>query len=82
MFQVVIELDKKNEKAWFRRGQACMKLKDWEGARESFVNVSELSGKSNKEGNRLLRECDQQLGERRDKEKMMYREMFQSKAEA
>ena len=74
--QVVIELDKNNEKAWYRHGQGCMRLKDYETARESFVKVSELSGGKNKEVGKWLRQCDQALEMRRSKEKKMYQEMF------
>merc|ERR1712202_70026 len=42
--EVVIELDKSDEKAWYRHGQGCVKLKDFETARESFSRVAELSG--------------------------------------
>jgi len=78
--EVVIELDKNNEKAWFRHGQGCVRLKDFETARESFVKVSELSGGKNKEVGKWLKQCDKELELRRSKEKMMYQEMFKSKS--
>ena len=78
--QVVIELDKSNEKAWFRHGQGCVRLKDFETARESFVKVSELSGGKNKEVGKWLKQCDKELELRRSKEKKMYQEMFKSKS--
>ena len=37
--KVVLELDKNNEKAWFRHGQACVQLLDFETAKESFGKV-------------------------------------------
>ena len=77
--QVVIELDKNNEKAWYRHGQGCVRLKDFETARESFAKVAELSGGKNKDVGKWLRQCDQELEMRRSKEKKMYQEMFQSK---
>ena len=43
MFKVVIELEDKNEKAWFRRGQACLKLKDFDTALDCFNKVHCLS---------------------------------------
>ena len=76
----MIELDKNNEKAWFRHGQGCVRLKDFETARESFVKVSELSGGKNKEVGKWLKQCDKELELRRSKEKMMYQEMFKSKS--
>jgi len=78
--EVVIELDKSNEKAWFRHGQGCVRLKDFETARESFVKVSELSGGKNKEVGKWLKQCDKELELRRSKEKKMYQEMFKSKS--
>merc|ERR1712203_851632 len=41
--EVVIELDASNEKAWFRHGQACIRLADYDKAKESFGKVAELS---------------------------------------
>jgi len=78
--EVVIELDKSNEKAWYRHGQGCVRLKDFETARESFVKVSELSGGKNKEVGKWLRQCDKELEMRRSKEKKMYQEMFKPKS--
>ena len=42
--QIVIELDGNNEKAWYRRGQACIRLKDFERAKTSFLKVTSISG--------------------------------------
>jgi len=78
--EVVIELDKSNEKAWYRHGQGCVRLKDFETARESFVKVSELSGGKNKDVGKWLRQCDKELEMRRSKEKKMYQEMFKPKS--
>ena len=74
----MIELDKSNEKAWYRRGQACIKLKDFDQGKESFAKVSELSGGSNKDVARWLRQCDLELEKSKNKEKKMYQEMFHS----
>jgi len=77
--EVVIELDKFNEKAWYRHGQGCVRLKDFELARESFAKVADLSAGKNKDVGKWLRQCDQELEKRRSKEKKMYQEMFQTK---
>ena len=42
--QIVIELDGDNEKAWYRRGQACIRLKDFDRAKTSFMKVASISG--------------------------------------
>ena len=42
--QIVIELDGNNEKAWYRRGQACIKQKDFDRAKTSFMKVASISG--------------------------------------
>ena len=76
ILQIVIELDKNNEKAWYRRGQACVKLKDFETAKESFSKVTEISGGKNKDVAKWIRQCDVQLEKNKNKEKKMYQEMF------
>ena len=72
-------MDKNNEKAWYRRGQACVKLKDFDKAKESFVRVEEVSGGKNKDVAKWLKQCDLELEKSKNKEKRMYKEMFQSK---
>ena len=42
--EIVIELDSENEKAWYRRGQACIRLKDFDRAKTSFMKVASISG--------------------------------------
>ena len=77
--EVVIELDKTNEKAWYRHGQGCVRMKDYETARNSFAKVVELSGGKNKDVGKWIKQCDQELEIRKNKEKKMYKEMFQSR---
>ena len=43
---MVLELDAGNEKAWFRHGQACFRLKDFSTALHSFKKVTENGRKS------------------------------------
>jgi len=74
--EVVIELDDKNEKAWFRKGQAAVKLKDLDCAHQCFKKVQELSNGSNQEADRLLRDIEHKLQHQKDKEKKMYQNMF------
>jgi len=76
--EVVIELDSSNEKAWFRHGQACIRLADYDKAKESFGKVAELSKGENKEVPRWIQKCDLELKKRREKELKMYKEMFGS----
>ena len=42
----MLELDAGNEKAWFRHGQACFRLKDFSTALHSFKKVTENGRKS------------------------------------
>ena len=42
--EIVIELDSNNEKAWYRHGQACIRLKDFDRAKTSFMKVASISG--------------------------------------
>ena len=79
LWQIVIELDGNNEKAWYRRGQACVRLKDFDKAKESFNKVAEVSGGKNKDVAKWLKQCDAELERSKKKEKQMYKEMFQSK---
>ena len=72
-------MDKNNEKAWYRHGQACVKLKDFDKAKESFLKVEEVSGGKNKDVAKWLSQCDMELEKSKNKEKRMYKEMFQSK---
>ena len=75
----MLELDKENEKAWYRHGQACVRLKDFSKAKESFVKVEQISGGKNKDVFRWLKQCNDEIERSRKKEKQMYKEMFQSK---
>ena len=75
----MIELDENNEKAWYRHGQACVRLKDFDKAKESFKKVAEVSGGKNKDIPKWLSQCDAELERSKKKEKQMYKEMFQSK---
>ena len=75
----MIELDEGNEKAWYRRGQACVKLKDFETAKESFNRVTDISGGKNKDVAKWLRDCDIEIDKIKNKEKRMYQEMFKPK---
>ena len=57
----MIELDSKNEKAWFRRGQACVRLKNFDEAKVSFTKVKEISGGKNKEVDKFFEEVEPSL---------------------
>jgi len=61
-----------------RHGQACIRLADYDKAKESFGKVAELSKGGNKEVPRWLQKCDLELKKRREKELKMYKEMFGS----
>jgi len=79
--EVVIELDKNNEKAWFRHGQACVKLKDIDTALDSFKQVVSISGGANKEAVKSVKECEIKLQGQKLKEKRMYEEMFKPRVD-
>jgi len=74
--EVVIELDEKNEKAWFRRGQACLLINNFDAARESFRKVVDLSNKTNLEAAKLLHQCVTKLQQQSENQKKMYQNMF------
>ncbi|XP_026882757.2 FK506-binding protein-like [Electrophorus electricus] len=67
------ELDPVNVKAWYRHGQACLQLKDFEEARQSFGKVLELQPDSAsalnalKQVNAKAKEFDSKLGHRLSK---------------
>ena len=87
-----MELDKENEKAWYRHGQACLRLRDFHTAKTSFMKVQSLSGGvftllhlyklivtvsgKNKDLARFLAECEAELGKSRQRESEMYQAMF------
>ena len=75
----MIELDENNEKAWYRHGQACVKLKDFDTARDSFNKVTKISEGKNKDVAKWIRQCDVELEKSKNQQKRMYQEMFNSK---
>jgi len=79
--EVVLEIDDKNEKAWFRKGQACKLLKDFDTASECFSKVTELTEGKNKEAEKCQQECKIHVEEKKKKEKKMYQEMFKARTE-
>jgi len=80
--EVVLEIDDANEKAWFRKGQACRMLKDYETALEAFTKVSELTDGKNKEAEKYAVECNHHLVGKKKQEKKMYEGMFKTRSEA
>ncbi len=79
---IVIELDDTNEKAWFRKGQALAKLKDFSAAKICYEKVVKLQKKSGKDSSNTLkqiRDCEVKIKESEKREKAMYQNMFKWK---
>eukprot|EP00088_Acartia_fossae_P047831 TRINITY_DN5197_c0_g1_i12.p1 TRINITY_DN5197_c0_g1~~TRINITY_DN5197_c0_g1_i12.p1 ORF type:complete len:219 (+),score=91.36 TRINITY_DN5197_c0_g1_i12:49-705(+) len=78
--EVVLEIDDTNEKAWFRKGQACKLLKEFDTAVDCFQKAVEFSKGKNKEAEKFIKECNVHLEGRKKKEKKMYEEMFKARS--
>ena len=68
-----LELEPNNVKGLFRRGQAYVKLHEYEKAKNDFTKAQELD-KENKAVMNQLRQIDSLM----KKEKQMYQKMFTS----
>lgn len=71
-----LELDPKNEKALFRRGQALLALGEAELAVKDFTEVLNLDP-NNKAAQSQLATCQQTIREQLKKEKKIYANMFE-----
>lgn len=71
----VIEEDDKSDKAFFRRGQARLALKDYEAAAEDFRKVRALDP-ANKAALTQLNACQEKIKEFKMKEKKTFYGMF------
>jgi len=74
--EVVLEIDGNNEKALFRKGQACILMKDFDTALQCFTKVSQITNGQNKEAERMIKECSVKMEGFKQQEKKMYQEMF------
>lgn len=70
-----LELDAKNEKGLFRRGQAYFGQKDFELAKVDFSKLLEIDP-SNSAAKSQLVNCNIKMKEHHDEEKMKYKNMF------
>lgn len=70
-----IEIDDKNEKGHFRKGQAYLGLAEYDDAIKAFAKVVEVNAE-NKEAVNSISLCRQKIKESHDKEKALYSKMF------
>ncbi|KAG8190375.1 hypothetical protein JTE90_022019 [Oedothorax gibbosus] len=75
-----LEIDPKNAKGLFRKGQAHLALKDYEQARNCFVKVLETDS-TNKAAQKNLYVCKEFIRKQLESEKKMYQNMFKKMAE-
>ncbi|KAL5007856.1 hypothetical protein ScPMuIL_016662 [Solemya velum] len=75
-----LELDDRNEKAYFRRGQARFERNDFDTAVEDFKHVLDIDA-NNKAAKQRLLLCNQKLKLFHDKQKNIYKGMFEKFAE-
>ncbi|CAL8263565.1 unnamed protein product [Merluccius merluccius] len=73
-------LDESSEKALFRRGEALVAMKEFDGAREDFQQVIQLYP-ANKAAKAQLGLCQKHIRDQREKDKRLYANMFQKFAE-
>lgn len=76
-----LDMDSKNIKALFRRGQALMGVKEFETAKADFRSVVDLDP-SNKAAQQQIAMCGVKLKQILEKEKQTYRNMFEKFAKA
>lgn len=75
-----LELDKANEKALFRRGEALYAMKEFDSARGDFQQVIQLYP-ANKAAKSQVALCQKQIKAQHEKDKQLYANMFQKFAE-
>lgn len=76
-----LNMDPKNIKALFRRGQALMGVKEFEAAKTNFKSVIDLDP-SNKAAQQQTAVCTVKVKQILEKEKQTYRNMFEKFAKA
>jgi FK506-binding protein 4/5 len=70
-----LELDSKNEKCLFRRGQSQMSMSSYEEAIKDFQEVLKLNP-SNNLANQHIQTCQEHLKAYKQKEKQLYANIF------
>ncbi|ELU01505.1 hypothetical protein CAPTEDRAFT_173491 [Capitella teleta] len=70
-----LEMDSKNEKAFFRRGSASMQIQDFEDAIADFNRVLEVDPNNKAAKNQIII-CQQTMKKIKEKEKQTYAGMF------
>ncbi|XP_014258450.1 peptidyl-prolyl cis-trans isomerase FKBP4 isoform X1 [Cimex lectularius] len=76
----VLEIDEKNEKAFFRRGQAYLAVGEPENAKKDFEMVVKLEP-NNKAASAAILQCTKMQKELKEREKKMYAHMFEKFAQ-
>lgn len=71
-----LELDPKNEKGLFRRGQAYFGQKDYELSKKDFLRLLEIDPNNNAAKSKIL-DCNSKIKEHKEKEKKKYKNMFE-----
>ncbi|XP_035217777.1 peptidyl-prolyl cis-trans isomerase FKBP4-like [Stegodyphus dumicola] len=75
-----LEIESKNAKGLFRKGQAYLALKDYEVAKDNFERVLEVDA-SNKAAQKNIYMCNESIKKQLAKEKKMYQAIFKKMAE-
>jgi FK506-binding protein 4/5 len=72
----VIEINPDNAKAFFRRGEAYISLKDYEKAKEDYARCLALDRADNKAAHNKVALCNRHLKAQREKERKTFANMF------
>lgn len=75
-----LELDPKNEKCLFRRGQSQLSMSNYEDAMKDFQEVLKLNP-SNSAAKQSLQTCREQMKAYHQKEKQLYASIFAKMAQ-
>jgi len=75
-----LEIDPKNSKGLFRKGQAHLGLKDYEVAKDYFTQVLQTD-ETNKAAQKNIYICNENLKKQLQKEKKLYQAIFKKMAE-
>ncbi|XP_034022308.1 peptidyl-prolyl cis-trans isomerase FKBP5-like [Thalassophryne amazonica] len=76
----VLELDESNEKALYRRGEACLSLNEFSQALANFEKVLNVNS-SNRAARAQISVCRSKIREHNEQDKKIYANMFQKFAE-
>lgn len=71
-----LEIDPKNEKGLFRRGQAYFGMKDYELSIKDFLRLLEIDPNNSAAKSKIV-ECNAKIKEHKENEKKKYKNMFE-----